>query len=87
MSANRSRGPVQQKMTRFEVYWSEKAQAYYWRLVARNSQIIAVGGEGYTRRASAYQAGRIVEMAFNESPEGLHDKKLELGITDIKEGK
>ena len=37
---------------KFEVY--EDAQSEYrWRLKSANGQIIAIGGEGYTTRASA----------------------------------
>lgn len=44
---------------RFEVYCGEDRQ-YYWRLRSANSQVIATGAEGYTRRRDARRAIRRV---------------------------
>jgi len=49
----------QMKFARVEFFEASRnaRHAWYWRLKARNGQVIAVGGEGYTRR-------RDVERAF-----------------------
>lgn len=40
---------------RFEVYQSAADEKWYWRLIARNSQIVAQG-QGYTRERDCWRA-------------------------------
>lgn len=42
-------------MAHFEFYQGEDGQ-WYWRLKDGNNQIVAVGGEGYTRSEDAIRA-------------------------------
>ena len=40
---------------RFEIYQGKDSQ-WYWRLIAGNNRIIAVGGEGYVSKHNAKRA-------------------------------
>ena len=44
---------------RFQLFQGENLQ-WYWRLVAANGQIIAIGGEGYFNRADAVHGIQLV---------------------------
>lgn len=59
---------------RIELFKGRDKQ-WYWRLRAGNGRIVAIGGEGYTRKSSASRAvGKIIgeyiiALAIHESPE------------------
>jgi len=38
---------------KFQLWKSNQNQQWYWRMVADNGQVIAVGGEGYVNRSDA----------------------------------
>jgi uncharacterized protein YegP (UPF0339 family) len=47
---------------RFELY-ADARGAWRWRLVAANGRVLAESGEGYRRRADAYQGLQRVRLA------------------------
>tara|TARA_Y100000310_G_C20698991_1_gene827915 strand:- start:4238 stop:4417 length:180 start_codon:yes stop_codon:yes gene_type:complete len=48
-------------MPYFEVYQGKNNKKWYWRLKARNGQIIADGGQGYARKENALNGLRVVK--------------------------
>ena len=48
--------PMMQAVPTLDAAESEPTGEYGWRLVSANGQIVAVSGEGYTRRADAERA-------------------------------
>ena len=54
------------KMPQFEVY--ESHDRWYWRLKARNGQIIADGAQGYARKENALKGLLVVkQLAYHAS--------------------
>ena len=51
---------------KIEIY-EDKAGEYRWRLKARNGRIIAIPGEGYTRKRDCYRAVCVLFPAIRES--------------------
>lgn len=50
------------KQPKIQVFENEAdGKNWYWRLVAPNGKIIAIGGEGYRRRSGVLKALRAVE--------------------------
>jgi uncharacterized protein YegP (UPF0339 family) len=47
---------------RFELY-TDRHGTWRWKLVAANGRVLAESGEGYRRRADAYQALQRVRLA------------------------
>lgn len=43
---------------KLEVFWSTQDDQHYWRRVSANGQVIASGGEGFTREPDAWRAAR-----------------------------
>lgn len=62
------------KAPRFEVYHGidreTYAQAWHWRLIARNGEIIASGEGGFTSRRDALRATESVKRAVAKITEG-----------------
>jgi uncharacterized protein YegP (UPF0339 family) len=52
---------------KMEVY-RDRELGWRWRLVAANGKIIAVGGEGFTRKWSAYRAGKRATRSWVDPP-------------------
>jgi uncharacterized protein YegP (UPF0339 family) len=51
------------KKRKLEIYKSRKNAQFYWRLVASNGKIVAIAGEGYTRKATCEkQASKHLNM-------------------------
>lgn len=62
------------KPLRFEYWKSRKNNEWYWRVVAKNGRIVAVGGESFKRRAGVlnafhslfdFEAAPVIEELFN----------------------
>jgi uncharacterized protein YegP (UPF0339 family) len=59
---------------RFQIYKGLDEQLYYWRLVDKNSQLIAISGEGCVSRAATRSAIQnlaesvILEMEIDNLP-------------------
>ncbi|RYF70294.1 MAG: DUF1508 domain-containing protein [Comamonadaceae bacterium] len=45
---------------KFELFKSPQNSQWYWRMVATNGQVIAVGGEGYVNRSGAVHGLNLV---------------------------
>lgn len=53
-----------------EIYQSEKNKQWYWRLKAKNGNVVATGGEGYEKKAGVRAAVRkLMVWAMPTSPE------------------
>jgi uncharacterized protein YegP (UPF0339 family) len=48
----------------FEVFRSDANGEWYWRITHRNGNIVAVAGEGYTRKAKALSSARRLAKGF-----------------------
>ncbi len=53
---------------RFVIFKSEKNGQWYWRLVAANHQIVAVGGEGYVSKQGAINGIAVVQSTTSTTP-------------------
>ena len=67
-------------MDKFVVYKGNDDQ-YYWRLVASNGRIVAIGGEGFVTRSNATRAAENVVVICKQDPpiedEQAVDTKIE----------
>lgn len=55
----------------FQAYITRTKEGYYWRLRAKNGQIVAIGGEGYATEAKAKRGFRTAQrlIAQVQGPE------------------
>lgn len=53
---------------KFELFKSAANGEWYWRLLASNGQVIAIGGEGYKNRIDALNSLNNVKMSAASAP-------------------
>ena len=55
-------------MMKFELTKSSHNNQWYWRLIAPNGQIVAVGGEGYVQKADAVHGINLTKGTTSATP-------------------